>query len=395
MKIEIDLSNLNTEGSIEAATAGLVAIMSMLPTDEVQLAIAQWLAGIRAAKEEDRSAAATPADEAQVQATLQEYQLDRLGHPQQAQTSTQQPEPQPQPEPTPQPEPEPTPQPEPTPEPQPEPKPNGSPAKPKLSYEKFTYGDRTFSTRKGGPTAALRQALFDIRAETDPSRLLGPLSLRLSNLVGVLEEIGRKDLADQIEPAIEKRKAELAGVRQPLPEQVETKTSGKIVAWEDMPAAVRVVTWGGKQVRPGIARTVCLRQIAKCATIEEVDELSREADKLADLLDEMGEGAFATEIRDLLSAKTEQLAKAEAPAAQPAPAAATQPEAQPANGSGGNGAEAPETLRRLLRRAEHQLGRVWVGKLLKEHGATTLKELDKAKEPAVRAAAEAALAQAG
>ena len=362
MKIEI-ITTDETDAGIRSRRHGAVLLLASMPVDEARLAIQQWMAWREAEDEADEQAAATLADEV-VQA--------------------QEPQPEPQPKPTPQPQPEPTPQPQPEPEPRPKPKPNGLPDAAKPTYQKFTYGDRSFSVHKRGPKAALAQAFADILGETDPARLLGQLSLQLSGLVGIFKEIGRTDLAEQIAPALEKRKAELAGASPPA--EAPVKTSDVLVDYK------------GQKLRPDIARAMCLNHIRACTSIEALDQLSREADRLADQLDELGPVAarFSGEIRAALTKQTNELAQAEAPTASE-PAQRQEAPAQPANGAGGDGAQEPELLRHLLRRAQHEFGIRWVNDLLKKHGASSgrLIDLADAKEPAVRAVALEALAQAG
>jgi hypothetical protein len=262
--------------------------------------------------------------------------------------------------------------------------PDTPPSKP--SYEKFTYGDRSFSVHKRGPKAALSQAFADILATTSPAELLGPVSLRLAALMGIFEAIGRKDLAEQIPPALEARKAELSGVAPTQPPQVEAQpelpeTLPEPAESRPSAAPEGMVLYAGKTMTlPSVARAVCLRQIARCTTIEEVDEISRAADQLADQLDEIGQGALGTEIREALTKKTDKLVGAEEMTAQPAESqpvpAATLVESPPAPAQAGNGVGIDRAeLVQLLRRAQGQLGTKWVTKLLRKYGAPQVKSL--------------------
>lgn len=411
MKLEIDLTTLDTETGIRAGRCAAVLIMAMLPEDEARLAMQQWSAWRDAEIDADKdlgyegqrlqevieadqahpdlSGARAEADARLVKGgfAIQSAATDKLAdlfrHSPIGNRSKR---------------------------PEPEVLDTAPPAVSKASgktpsYVEFTYGNRTFSIHKRGPSAALKQAFADILATTDPAMLIGPVSLRLSNLMGILEEIGRKDLAEQIPPALDARKAELAGVASPqaqevpqepeepeqAPEQPEEQSAHPEAPQAqpepvDTPQAGTVI-WAGKEVRPIVARMLCLKQIARCKTIEDLDLITRQADRLADQLDEMDEKPFATEIRDLLTSRTNMLA---ATAAQ---SQATQ--ARAPDRAGGNGTGEPETLRHLSRRAMHELGTRWVGNLLKQHGIKTVNDVSKEKEPEFRADLEKGLAKVG
>ena len=195
MKIEVWTTD-ETEAGIRSRRQGAVILSASLPEDEARLAMQQWAAWRNAEDEADRQAATTPADAfrslAERLQAVSQAAVELQGEPQPQQEP-------PQPEPTPQPqEPPPEPKPEPQPEPRPGPKPNGLPDAAKPTYQKFNYSGRTFSIHKRGPKAALAEAFADILGETDPAKLMGPLALKLSSLIGIFEEIGRKDLSGQV-----------------------------------------------------------------------------------------------------------------------------------------------------------------------------------------------------
>src|SRR5687768_13152700 len=137
MKLEIDLTSLDNGIGIKAGRCAAIALLSALPRDEAWLAVNQWRKLVQIEDEEDQAAAAAHADEfvgsidagetpAMVEvvgmddhgAWITKDDLPKEGLSTPVHTTAEASTP-------------------------------AHTAKP--SYEKFTYGDRTFSTHKRGP----------------------------------------------------------------------------------------------------------------------------------------------------------------------------------------------------------------------------------------------------
>lgn len=437
MKIRLDLKTLDTEEGLRAGRCAVVLIMAMLPKDEVQLAIEQWEAWQTA---EDVANARDFGQlyevKSQVPATREpltpsvgdwlttgdvvgvvteirgewvqlrcgptgpymSYPVDCLRRmteadqlrpasvEQVADAVKQMVDDQVQPEP----------EPEAAPEPTPEPK----PAKLAPSYESFTYGDRTFSVRKRGPSAALKEAFMEILS-ADAEELLGPLSFRLSKLKGIFEELDRHDLSEQVTQAFEARKAELAGLMQPKPaERKPTEPEREPEPVEvQLEAADEEVLYAGRQLRPMIARQRCLKDIKDCLTVEELELIREDVMKLVTALEKASETQWATEIRsaythrwELLVDVDKQEEEEEGEEVEEHPPVTMAKPAAPAQAGNGAGVNRV-ALVGLLRKAQNQFGTPWVNKLLKKHGANPpqVKHLRDAQLQAVWDEAEAAL----
>jgi hypothetical protein len=389
MKLEIDLLALDTEIGIRAGRRAAVLLLATLPEDEARLAMQQW-AVWREAEEE-------AVDVFRQEGTV-DQQPESVGRanagktPEQVQvieTHSQMVKVEPEPTTYPQ-------------RVQAEPKPR------KASYEKFSYGGESFSVKKTGPSAALKRAFADILGADRYE--LESLHTRLSGLKGIFIEIGREDLAKQVDEALGKRMAELPEAQAEQAEQAEPQAEPQ-AQQKPVPPAPQptppppappptpppaqqaqpgMVEWDGKQVRPVVARAMVMKRIAGCSEIEQLDLLTDPADKLADLLTDLGQAVFANEIREALTKKTDELvAKEDAPAAEQRAGPPTPRTAAASNGAG----EEPPTLRQLMRKIEHELGMRKVKELMAATVGkkTELGQLTEVEAAALQAAATAAL----